>query len=188
MSGKCSLPSYVSFIFTQNASFLTLLVAKCDHTKRFPNDTSWLFYKLTQFWHYLRRDSGRFHRLKALSRKTAPTHFKYQSHVVGPQVTENFCSTWIQIWGATTFSPLGFDQFARVIHRTQGNTFIGLLKGMMKDTGEQPDEEIHLMQEPLSSWGVSHSLFMDVLTDLEASWTHTVGISWRLPRVDTISC
>ena len=36
-----------------------------------------------------------------------------------------------------------FDSLARATHGTQGNTNTSLLKGMIKDTAEQTDEEIH---------------------------------------------
>lgn len=41
---------------------------------------------------------------------------------------------------------LGFDSFARAAHRTQRDTFISLLKGIIKGRDEQSDEEIHRMR------------------------------------------
>lgn len=65
----------------------------------------------------------------------APPDFRSQMWVVGPQVTTKICPTWLQTGGSHDFL-LEFHSFAKVAHRTQGNTFVltSLLKDLTKDT------------------------------------------------------
>ena len=94
----------------------------------------------------------------------APPDFRSQMWVVGPQVTTKICPTWLQTGGSHDLLP-EFHSFARVAHRTQGNTFVltSLLKDLTKDTmnsqikgciGWSPEGS--QAQEPLSLWIAIH--------------------------------
>lgn len=113
------------------------------YIKQFCN-ISWVSYNLTQFWHYLPGDSVTSHRLRAEFHKTAP-HFRCQLQVVDPQVTHNFSLSWLQIRGSHDFLPLGFDYLLQWLTDSGKHLFrfTSLLKDMIKDPDEQPDEELH---------------------------------------------
>ena len=69
-----------------------------------------------------------------------PPHFRCQSQVVGPQVTLNFCPTWLHIRGS--HDPLfmfgSINLLERLTELRQTLTYIyNLLKDMIKDTDEQ---------------------------------------------------
>ena len=97
----------------------------------------WVAYHLTLS---LRGDSFRSHRLKTQSHKTAPlSDVSRKSQVV-------ICTSDQLTVNQVSHDPLiRFNNLLEWFTKIRGNTFIGLLynKGMIKDTDEQPDEEMH---------------------------------------------
>ena len=108
------------------------------HTKAILCHTVWVFHNLAQFWHYLSRDSVRFHRFGAQSQETAPILLLLPG---SPQLLSSLAA----IRGSDPF--LGFDYFTRTAHWTQGNVLLlaSLLKYTIKDTDEQPGAEIQYL-------------------------------------------
>ena len=85
-------------------------------------DTNWVFCSLTQFWHCLPGDSIRSHRLRAQSHK--PGALQPLHPVSSPGIT---CTSDQPITDEVPMTPLlGFNQFAKTAHWTQGNTYLHL--------------------------------------------------------------
>lgn len=66
-----------------------------------------------------------------------------------------------------------------------------LLKDLIRETGEQSDEEMCEVRSEHRSFclcgiGVHHPPSVSVFASLEASELHTFGILWRLPHVGMI--
>ena len=120
-------------------------------------------------------------------RMPPPSHFRRQSQVVGSQCTHNFCLTRLHIGGFHYFlslwirlicysgsQNLGKQLYLPDYERIWWRIWVSnqmkrcIVKGW---EGSQ-------MQEFLLpwSWNVLPSQYMDVLTNLEAFWTHTTGI------------
>lgn len=56
---------------------------------------------LTQFCYYLPGDGASDPTDSGLSpKRLCPPHIRCQSQVIGPQITKNFCPTWLQIRGS----------------------------------------------------------------------------------------
>ena len=75
--------------------------------------------------------------LRTQSHDTSPG-FRCRSQVAGPQVTHNFCPTWLQIRGSHDLL-LGFDYLPEQLTelRETFTCFTSLLKDVIKDTDEQ---------------------------------------------------
>ena len=77
--------------------------------------------------------------------RSLPPHFRCHSRTVGPQVTHNYCPTWLQVRGLRDLLPTGFDDLLEWLTelRKYLSTFTSLLKDTVKETDERPREEIH---------------------------------------------
>ena len=176
--------------FTSDTCGHQMCVFFSPHIKQFCN-ISWVSYNLTQFWHCLPGDSITSHRLRAEFHKTAP-HFRCQSQVVDPQVTHNFSLSWLQIRGSHDFLPLGLDYLLEWLTDSGKHLFrfTSLLKDMIKDTDEQPDEELHKAKSGrVLSAGTSVSSRVGVCHPFgtwmcsptwKFSQPHIIAIFWRL--------
>lgn len=123
--------------------------------------------------------------------KTLLSHFKCQWQAIGPQVTHNFCLTWLQIRGSRDpflgFRLINLVEWLTEIRETL--TFTRHSKDMTKDA------EKHQMQR-YTGQGLRGSQMQEVLSlwawDASPSWCrcvyplrspqkpHTIGILWTL--------
>ena len=152
-------------------------------------------YNLTQLWHYPTEDCIRSHRWGAQYNKTAP-HFRCQLQIDGSHITQTSVSLGLQAGGSHDLLPLGFDSLLEwLAERRETLIFTSLLKTMIKDTDEQPDE-IHggglgrsRAQGLLSpwTWGVSPSHCGCVLSPGSSPNPIWLGFLWRLSHIGMIN-
>ena len=146
------------------------------------SDTSRVSSNVSQSWHSLPGDGVRSHRLRAESHKTAP-HFRFQSQVVGPQETHNFCLTWLQIRVSQHLLPLGFDYLLEQLTELRETlTYVyQFIKGYRwtarwQETSDKVWEgPKHRRFLSLWSWGTPPPDNVDVFTNLEALRTQHCG-------------
>lgn len=151
---------------------------------------SWMSYNFTLIWyHILPGDDIRSHRVTNGSFPQDGPHFTYQSQVLDPQFTHNFCSMWVQI-RASHDPYLGFDSSARAVHGIQGSTVFTSLKDAMGNTGGRPDGEAY-REKPrrVLSTGASVSIDLEypqggyVCRTGRSLIPVLLGFLWRLPHV-----
>lgn len=170
MSRKLTLLLCVSPLLSHHYHTHNTLTGVCggSYTKKFCN-TSSVSYKLTQFRCYLLGD-------RIGSHDTAP-HFICQPQVEGPRLPQLW-SDWAtnRVFPWPPFPRI--QLFPRTAHGTQGNTYSNpstyyIIKDMVKDIDEQPDEEAHREREGGSQGqkDVPSSRVVNVFTILEALWT-----------------
>ena len=102
---------------------LTILVTPgvwVFHTRLF-SDTSWVACISVQFWQWL--EWVHIPQVNGSVPQAFP-HFRCQFQVGGPQVTHNFCLTWLQIEESSFFV---LDYLLEIAHRTQEHTYLRLL-------------------------------------------------------------
>ena len=148
---KLNIPSCVSplllyYCCSHNTSEHQMCVG-FSPTNQF-SDTNWVSYNLTQFWHHLHKNSFKCHRLRAQSQKT-DHHFRCQLQRLGSWVTNNFCLTWLEIRDSLDLSNL----IKHLTELRETFMFTSLLKNMIEDIDEQPDEQ--MMSGRVPSTGVS---------------------------------
>lgn len=94
-----------SFVDKEETSFISLLTRTKRHqmcefsaTLQSSPENNCVSYNLIQFWLYLPGE-GRSHKFKGSVPQDC-SHFRCQFQGSGPQVTCNFCSTWLKTWGS----------------------------------------------------------------------------------------
>ena len=107
---------------------------------RVPSNSPWYQLSVLQFNLTLTASAGggvRSLRLRSRSPKTAPALFRCQLQGADPQGTQHFCLTW-----PPTRVPMmpSSDSINSRAARWEPRTFTNL-KDILKDTGEQPDED-----------------------------------------------
>ena len=128
-------------------------------------------YNPIQCWHFL--ELARTPQVKgSVPQNSSPPHHR-------PAINQRF-----------PWAPPQVQSFARIAHRTQGNSYLHLpvyyiIKDAIKYTNEQPDEEIHRMRSRrVSRTGTSVSVELGYATLLAHEWVHQLGSFLNLAHRD----
>ena len=177
---------------------VTKYVAFSPYIKKFC-DTSLVSYNLIPLWYYVPSDSLRPHRLRAQFHKSALSP-PFSCHC-WPQVliyAAGQQAIGLEIWKApVTLSFSSTNLLERLRKLKETPMFASSSMDINKNTPTYSQMKRHTgqglggsqVQELLSSWSwdVSTS-HVDVVTNLEAPKSPTIGISWKFPHMCMIHC
>ena len=163
----------ILMILTPNSNMAGAGQVASHSTKQFSNTISWVSYNQTPFWQHLPGGSGRFHRARAQSHKTAP-HFRGQS-----QVQVSLCFQPSACKSEVSMTPsLGSVTLLDVSHNS-GILFTHwithLLQKILKNRNQQPDEEIHSVRSGTKELLCLRGVWYPAQWNMEVYWFTNLG-------------